>query len=393
MMSDTDGRGTKRSQPKYEAAKATLRRRVESMPAGAKLPSLQVLCEELEMSLGTVMRAIRELAEEGTIERRKNRGAFVGRGREKRNVLVVWPDFVERVSGQPITIHSYTSRILHAVQAAAAQLNRNLLVAPRLAVQGASFDMTANGVSGVLVLFNCERSLVESYLERRIPLVLVKPLVRVPGAPFVATDHCAETQHATLSLVRRGHKRIVYVAVDQHVEIPNVEHSEVAANFVVEERVRGYRLAMREAGLEQNIYVHSGPARVWDKADRDRLYEVLRETGATACCCFNDDLAGRVYQTCREHRLSIPGDLSVIGHDDADIARALQPGLTTIEAPLEELGRQAVRLLNEYMEGGGLEGCGLVLASKLKERESVATLGDAGFNSGSGPQMPVAMPG
>src|SRR5690606_2220691 len=115
--------------------------------------------------------------------------------------------------------------------------------------------------------FNCERSLVESYLERRIPLVLVKPLVRVPGAPFVATDHCAETQHATLSLVRRGHKRIVYVAVDQHVEIPNVEHSEVAANFVVEERVRGYRLAMREAGLEQNIYVHSGPARVWDKAD------------------------------------------------------------------------------------------------------------------------------
>src|SRR5690606_41774069 len=88
MMSDTDGRGTKRSQPKYEAAKATLRRRVESMPAGAKLPSLQVLCEELEMSLGTVMRAIRELAEAGTIERRKNRGAFVGRGREKRKALV-----------------------------------------------------------------------------------------------------------------------------------------------------------------------------------------------------------------------------------------------------------------------------------------------------------------
>lgn len=392
MGTDLDGQTREHSQPKYEAAKAALRRRVESMAAGTKLPSLQALCDDLGMSLGTVMRAIRELAEDGTIEHIKNRGAFVGKVRDRRNVLVVWPDFVERVSGQPITVHSYTSRILHAIQETAARLNRHLLVAPRLAVQGSAFDMTANQVSGVLVLFNYDRAFVEAYLERRIPIVLVKPLVRVQGAPFVATDHCAETHHATLSLVRRGHERIVYIAVDRHVEIPKGENSDIAANYVVEERVRGYRLAMREAGLEGHAHVHYGPAHGWDKADRDRLYEVLRTTNATACCCFNDAVAGRVYQTCREHRLSIPNDLSVIGHDDAEIARALQPGLTTIEAPLEESGRQAVQLLNDYMEGRELDGYGIVLASKLKERESVASLTGAAIDTEAGTHVSIALP-
>jgi DNA-binding LacI/PurR family transcriptional regulator len=52
-------------------------------------------------------------------------------------------------------------------------------------------------------------------------------------------------------------------------------------------------------------------------------------------------LAGRV----------IPGDVAVVGFDDVPFARYLSPALTTVRAPIEEVGREAVRQLARLMHG------------------------------------------
>jgi len=344
------------------------------MTPGSKLPAIQALRKEMGMSQGTIMRAIQELADDGAIERRKNRGAFVATRNRARNVLVVWPDLVEKVTEQPLSIHPFTSRILHSVQEASGEWSQNLLVTRKLVAEHPESVLDANRVSGVVVLFNYDREFVEMYVERGIPTVLIEPLVRVRSVPFVTSDHCTDTREATMSLIRRGHSRIIYIAMDQHLQIPDLDNRDEIVNYVVEERVRGYSLAMREAGLGSFIHVHYGPGRLWDAQDRREVFGVLSSHKATACCCFNDDIAARVYRVCRESGLSIPRDLSVIGHDDADIAQNIHPGLTTIHSPLHELGYRAMHLLNQQIDSNETEGDGVVLASPLKERESVRTL-------------------
>ncbi|MGX9901451.1 substrate-binding domain-containing protein [Arthrobacter sp. SA17] len=60
---------------------------------------------------------------------------------------------------------------------------------------------------------------------------------------------------------------------------------------------------------------------------------------------FNDPLAFGAYQALADLGLSIPGDVSIIGFDNDELAAYLRPGLTTVALPYEEMGAAAVRML------------------------------------------------
>lgn len=70
------------------------------------------------------------------------------------------------------------------------------------------------------------------------------------------------------------------------------------------------------------------------------------EHAPTAIFCFGDEMAIGALGAIREAGLSCPGDVSVIGFDDIRFSRFAYPPLTTISQPMEEIGREAVRLLH-----------------------------------------------
>lgn len=369
-MADTDIAGDDR--PKYEKAKAVLLTRIGSMPSGVKLPSVQALCDELGMSQGTIMRAINDLVEDGMIERRRNRGAFVARGGVRTsNILVVWPDLIEQVTEKPLSVHPNTSRILHAVQEAAEKTGKNVLVTRKLATDQSRAHTGANAISGVIILFNYDRSFVDSFVRDGIPVVLIEPLVRGQGVPFVMKDHCENIRNAALHLARLGHRRIAYISIDSHFEPPTPGVPPANLSYIIDERIRGFSLAMREAGIESAAMVISSPAKSWSAEYKDEIVGRLIKSRTTACCCFNDDIAVRLLNLCNEHRIPVPAQISIVGHDDAAIASAVQPPLTTIQPPLDEMGGIAVSLLQECIEGRTTEGQGVIVPSKLIERTSV----------------------
>lgn len=49
-------------------------------------------------------------------------------------------------------------------------------------------------------------------------------------------------------------------------------------------------------------------------------------------------------QALEEAGLRVPDDVSLVGYDDVPAAQVLRPRLTTVHVPLEEMGRQAVRI-------------------------------------------------
>ncbi|GAA1925275.1 LacI family DNA-binding transcriptional regulator [Streptomyces sodiiphilus] len=70
-----------------------------------------------------------------------------------------------------------------------------------------------------------------------------------------------------------------------------------------------------------------------------------------AVFCANDMVAVGALDKANELGVGIPGEVALVGHDDASFASLVRPQLTTIRYPAEDVGRAAARLLKERLDG------------------------------------------
>jgi LacI family transcriptional regulator len=214
---------------------------------------------------------------------------------------------------------------------------------------------------GAIILLPEETSEeLEALRSSGYPFVVADP--RIPlteGIPAVSAAHRAGAKAATDHLLALGHRRIAHIS----------GHRTWAAT---EERIEGYHAALAAAGVlpagellaEGDFEMPSGYAaagRLLDLAERP-----------TAIFASNDNMAVGVLQAARERGLSVPADLSVVGFDDAELARSVTPALTTVRQPLAELGRTAVSLLMRLIEGQRVEALRVELATRLVLRDSTS---------------------
>ena len=83
----------------------------------------------------------------------------------------------------------------------------------------------------------------------------------------------------------------------------------------------------------------------------------------------DDDASIGVYRALKQSGRLIPQDVAVVGFDDVQFSRYLSPALTTVRAPIEEVGREAVRQLTRLMNGEQAEALTL-MRTELVIRES-----------------------
>lgn len=186
---------------------------------------------------------------------------------------------------------------------------------------------------------------------------------RVPldgGIPAVSAAHRAGAKAATDHLLSLGHRRIGHVA----------GHRGWTAS---EERIEGYHAALATKGVPHSpeLVVEGDFESPSGYAAAQRLLDL--PDPPTAIFASNDNMAFGVLQAARERGLAVPGELSVIGFDDAELASMVTPRLTTVRQPLAELGRTAVSLLRRLIEGQRVEALRVELATRLVLRESTAS--------------------
>jgi DNA-binding LacI/PurR family transcriptional regulator len=102
---------------------------------------------------------------------------------------------------------------------------------------------------------------------------------------------------------------------------------------------------------------------------------VLLDDQPTAVFCDDDVIAAGMYLAARERGLRIPDDLSVVGFDDMDFARVLEPPLTTVALDAELLGATSFELLEARMAGKRTRKR-IVLPAELLVRGSTARYRD-----------------
>jgi LacI family transcriptional regulator len=168
--------------------------------------------------------------------------------------------------------------------------------------------------------------------EADVPVVLVD--ARGPGVPMIVTDDVKGGRMATEHLLELGHERIAFIG----------DHPDNSFGFTSSSaREVGYRAALSDAGIAvTEAYVRYGSH---DRAVAEGLASELLALPdpPTAVFASSDVQATGVMGAARAARLDVPGDLSVIGFDDVEIAE--YAGLTTIHQPLFDSGLLGAQLL------------------------------------------------
>lgn len=114
--------------------------------------------------------------------------------------------------------------------------------------------------------------------------------------------------------------------------------------LTAKDRTKGFTEGLRAAGLTEIASVAGEFTR---DGGFDAMLTLLDERHDLDCVfAVNDVMAVGAMAACRSRGLHLPADLALAGFDDIATLRDVDPGLTTVRLPLEQLGAQALELLS-----------------------------------------------
>lgn len=212
-------------------------------------------------------------------------------------------------------------------------------------------------------------------------VVLIAPVTGVPpdevkrlcgGIPFVQID--AEPGSSVPSVVinqRHGSRIITQYLIDlNHRRIAEI-HGPLNW-FGARARHESWMETLVTAGLEADCFAGGD----WTVRDGYQAARRLLERQATftALVAANDQMALGAIRALREHRLAVPGDVSVVGFDDIPEAAYFDPPLTTVRQDFAALGEQSVEYLIAQIDDPNTPMHQRVLYPELIERQSARRL-------------------
>ena len=212
-------------------------------------------------------------------------------------------------------------------------------------------------VDGLIVLAPAVGPQAAVAAARSAPVVVVSRATRSPEIDCVTNDDRLGGERVVDHLGGLGHRHIAH--------IPG------GGGAGAQPRCTGYERAMRRHGLEALIRAVPG---AYTEAGGARGMEELLAKGVRPSAVFaaNDVAAIGAIEVLKSHGLRVPQDISVVGYDNTHISGLYGFNLTTVDQPRFEIGRMAVSLLLERLEGGRTEAKRVVLAPELVVRGSSA---------------------
>ncbi len=199
---------------------------------------------------------------------------------------------------------------------------------------------------------------LRSILPAGLPSVILYRRDMAAGVPHIYHDHVQGGYLATKYLLRLGRRSIAFFAgfrqapADDTTGLLSMLDDPRRGAYPALDRLAGHIQALRESGLEFD------PAMLQPTCDFsfESGYLAARQLLSTArvfdaAVCENDAHAAGVIQALREQNLRIPEEVSIVGYDDSEMATITRPPLTSVKQRPHLLGRDAVGMLDQLLEG------------------------------------------
>lgn len=295
------------------------------------------LIRSLNISQGTIRRALSDLASQGLLEKRPAKGTVVCKNYKPSglfNLAVFLPDYSSRS----------ISQVLGHINAEC--LNRNIQLQPIYTHRGERLLKAYSNLKfspqegGVVLLENSTRATMEllSALEDKgHNCVVIGTLIRDLSYKFVGGCNQTVMESGLDHLAALGHRRIALLV------------NEPEENENVRERIAAfeYHAANHESVLDTRV-IHCG-TKLWEDAygTVDAAMEELMggKQKPTAVFAVSDIGAIAAIKWLQQRGVRVPEEVSVMGADGIDLGAMIHPSLTTLEHPFEEMAHTVFELL------------------------------------------------
>ena len=201
--------------------------------------------------------------------------------------------------------------------------------------------LVARGADALLLIGHDRSEELYHFLERHdVPVLVSWVHEKTALRPSIGFDNKKAMRALADEVLKMGHRTIGVITAEQ------------AGNDRARDRVEGVRAALASCDLPANdLAIIETPYSI--ENGRDAFARLMRRTPRpTAVICGNDVLAAGALQRAKEMNMHVPGDVSITGFDDIEIAILVDPPLTTVHVPHRAMGRQAARILIDVIRNG-----------------------------------------
>lgn len=353
--------------PKTEAIYLFLKRQIEheEYPDGM-LPPEPELATQLRISRKTLRSALMRLALEGRIVRIKGEGTFIKKPEEGQGCILV----LEGMSDGSDITNPY-SYILPGIQQEATLLNLRLERCKTIALESIPQNAAVSRIKhkdyiGVIFMnsfFTGKESIVHILKKSGLPVLLPHAFPidgEKTGFAVLGTDYRQIMRDGLQYLANLGHRRIAYLSYNEY----RIDR-------------KGYFQIVEELGLDKsrNLY-----AKIPSSNNRNDILDAIAQyfdtlkKMPTAVFCFSDFFAFCLYDYLHHHNLRIPDDVAVLSIGGMIGCDFLMPPLSSLDFGCLEIGRLAVRTIQEMRMKNELTRPFEVTPHHLTERESTQRL-------------------
>ncbi len=196
------------------------------------------------------------------------------------------------------------------------------------------------------------------FLKRNIPIIFFDRVYECPNCTSIVIDNLKAGYEATKHLIEQGCKKIVYLG-------GNLKRN------VYKDRFEGYKKAMNEYGMqidEELVMI----SMLNEQAGIDTAEKILQmKNRPDGIFATNDTTAVAVMYELKHAGVKIPEEIAVVGFNNIPISRIIDPNLSTINYPGEEMGEiAALTLINKLDNDQNDNLSSIVLNHELIIRES-----------------------
>ncbi len=217
-------------------------------------------------------------------------------------------------------------------------------------------------VDGIILSFGrTNKDELKKLKMERFPVVQIYRKIAHSAISTIAINNVDSGYTATMYLLKLGHRRIGHITTGSDSQSGR-------------ERLDGYKKAL----AEMNIHFDSALVQTTDinfeggRRCMERLLEIKERP--TAVFASHDMIAIGAYEAIYNAELSIPGDISIVGHDNIEMSKFIRPKLTTVDTHKGKLGEESVDLLMEEIKKGASRNRERVFNTELIIRESASLL-------------------
>ncbi|HEX2911734.1 MAG TPA: LacI family DNA-binding transcriptional regulator [Chloroflexia bacterium] len=275
-------------------------------------------------------------------------------------------------SDEDTSIDPFWAKILHGADSEAHKYDINVTYRGIRNISQNPFILSARlremQPGGVMLVGPSEPDLINFIQSTNTPLVLVDNFAPRQAVDAVLCDNFEGARLAVEYLITLGHARIAFIGG------PLAEGSGRPVNkiYPIERRAAGYRTALLDAGYNMDYTLYEA-CNLTPEGGYEACKRLLAgKAPFSAIFCANDKTAIGAMKALREADLQVPGDVSVIGFDDIEMAEHLTPALTTVRINKEAMGAVAVDRLISRASNPEQVNVTVTLGVDLIKRQSVA---------------------